>query len=172
MTRRLPHRLLVITCATIAIAATVAVVRGRYRFASLTWTWTSPFDEAGGSGFREHRLTFRFDSRIGVSHSANWRATPSPSRLAGSFDWPAVGVERAFTVRSTRHPSGHDWDALVPTWLLLLPGLVPPAAWWDRRRARVRATRLHRAGRCPACAYDLRASKDRCPECGRPISSA
>lgn len=33
-----------------------------------------------------------------------------------------------------------------------------------RRRGRTRH-------QCPACGYDIRASTDRCPECGSPVSS-
>ena len=51
--------------------------------------------------------------------------------------------------------------------LILLSGAAP--AWWmlgvKRRKRRWRIAR----GRCAACSYDLRASAERCPECGTTI---
>jgi hypothetical protein len=39
--------------------------------------------------------------------------------------------------------------------------------WWDRRK--VRRERWEKSSCCMNCGYDLRASSDRCPECGTPI---
>jgi hypothetical protein len=53
---------------------------------------------------------------------------------------------------------------IVPTGIVLL--LTTSLTLWSRhKRERARL----RIGRCPTCGYDLRASPERCPECGMQI---
>jgi hypothetical protein len=49
----------------------------------------------------------------------------------------------------------------VPFWVLALAAGVAPGVH-VRRRLRAPST----SGTCPRCGYDLRATKERCPECG------
>ncbi|HEX2971641.1 MAG TPA: hypothetical protein VHP11_04880 [Tepidisphaeraceae bacterium] len=67
-----------------------------------------------------------------------------------------------------QQPNSTDecWRVQVRPWLLLLPPLILPAGW---ALGDLRQHRTQRKGLCVQCGYDLRASKERCPECGTPI---
>jgi hypothetical protein len=55
----------------------------------------------------------------------------------------------------------------VPHWIAATACALPPLAWFALVvPKRIRQRRRKRRGLCPACGYDLRATPERCPECG------
>ena len=87
----------------------------------------------------------------------------APTRFGG-IAW--CGGRRSGPVDTNATPAAsfRRWgSAVVPHPYLLAVAAVLPA--W-RLAAVARRRRRGRAGLCPACGYDLRATPGRCPECG------
>jgi hypothetical protein len=74
-------------------------------------------------------------------------------------------------------PSGYGWNRgadgtlciAAPSWIPPIPFAACGVMLWVRHRARCRRAS---AGLCTTCGYDLRATPDRCPECGTVAATA
>ena len=58
------------------------------------------------------------------------------------------------------------WNLVLPYWLLTSVTALPAVTLIGFSIRAYRRDRRVRTGRCRACGYDLRATPDRCPECG------
>ena len=76
------------------------------------------------------------------------------------MDWPPVTATPPYSF-SCRCRTMCAISA-VPWLAITLPGAA----------ARLRSLRRRKRGLCQICGYDLRASKERCPECGKPRTGA
>ncbi len=99
-------------------------------------------------------------------HRSRWDAPANPPTSHVLSVAPTFYFYKA-QIEITRYPGG-GWFVVVPYWLisgvLALPLVAGSAIRWARKR---RTRRCVRENRCVRCGYDLRASGDICPECGR-----
>jgi hypothetical protein len=80
-------------------------------------------------------------------------------------DWTAWGFSfYSETAPIVAHsPTDRTFHLIMPFWALTLILLILPFVWLLKTYRRMMRTARNL---CPRCAYDLRATPDRCPECG------
>jgi hypothetical protein len=100
-----------------------------------------------------------------AARDASWGLYQGEARERSSYDTshPYSHSFAGFRVGHRTSSNAEIFGVQLPHWALLLTSLSLPAA-------RLRVLRIRRGassrGLCPSCGYDLRATPERCPECG------
>jgi hypothetical protein len=94
---------------------------------------------------------------------------PDDPRITMRIAYDSWGF--AYDVQRPRYESAstRDWRryrVMFPHWAAALALGIPPLALIRPVFLHVRTRRRARRGLCRACGYDLRATPQRCPECG------
>jgi hypothetical protein len=111
-------------------------------------------DQSGG------RPRLRFHHH-GIPTTNMWLGPVDPD--AGASGWGPLRGDTHARSMPTDGDNHHSIRIGISHWLAALLLLIPAVLWsvrfYDSRRARLR-------GCCRVCGYDLRATPQRCPECG------
>jgi hypothetical protein len=140
-------------------AATVALFMHsgfRYAYLSVGTSLVHAHWEFGSA--RGRLYCNRVEYPTGYPDQVGWRFGGGPGSGPASWSWRFGGFD-AYHVASTA-PGPDFRQYVVPHYFVWLVLLVLPVRWWMTRHRRFGP------GHCRRCGYDLRATPDRCPECG------
>ena len=198
MTRRVLNLLTVLSL-LLCVAVTVLWVRSYWTYDVVTIRWNSAAAEPVSSGHLVRCMSYpghiwlNWWSATGAN-AAFWQNTfrvggswshtvggegPAVEVSGWHYQWPSRWQNRAFLWEYDEEaPSTRGgftfarvvvWGVAVPHWsVVLLAGVLPLTRLRVVVAARRRTRRIGR-GQCIRCGYDLRATPDRCPECGRTV---
>lgn len=137
---------------------------------ALIWIVSQPMsDRPPGWQFRTDLPRQVLSSRIQLSDRelAADEASSLYQQFSGRGSWHGAGFgfEHTRDIADDGLPY-RDLSLILPIWALAaVSALLPLAAATAILRTRSRA-KASLGGLCPTCDYDLRASSERCPECG------
>jgi hypothetical protein len=107
------------------------------------------------------------------THLSYWNVqsswTPPGPEPGTVCDWHVLGFQWVISHGGTRGGliTPPRWTVGVPLWFTTLVFAFVPSRWALHR---MRIRRAERVGRCRTCGYDLRATPERCPECGTAVA--
>jgi hypothetical protein len=131
-----------------SISATIMTARNGCMF-----QWTGGKSDSGG------RRWYRDSTDPSYLIRGNWDfwTQSQPHQLLGVITWgrASYGVNGGWSI-----------SILLPYWLLACGAAAAGAGLLMIAHRLHRRERRRRAGQCVRCGYDLRATPDRCPECG------
>jgi hypothetical protein len=161
----------------LCIASVVLWVRSQFREDTLTWTALEP------PGFRQFLINISWDRSVVDIELYVYVYPPVGHRTVvstGMWSFRSTAVTNNVPRRwwaehdtQTRIQSSgnadlapkseEDWSIGAPFWVPSLTSAILPLLWLGTSIGR---RRRRRVGFCPKCGYDLRATPNRCPECG------
>ena len=153
--------LLPILSLLICVATIVLWINSYFRFCSAYWANTSSFGVVAYVPKSEIvAIVFHINHD---AHGSEFRISSPPRPfqhylMSGSplSDFHGFGIVHE-TARFS--PSISKFTGLaLPCWAIVLATSIAPLIWFRRQRTEL--------GKCAKCGYDLRATPERCPECG------
>jgi hypothetical protein len=159
--------ILFITAALSLLIGITAVVMWVDSYRAVPRHWRLWHRDADGDGIDDGR-TLAIVTWQGHMH---WRINMVPARYllkSGGPTKPFADVSFAIChcgvfIAEGKFDGKTARDLAWPCWAVVLSSAVLPAIACV---ALIRRRRRHAQGCCPTCGYDLRATPDRCPECG------
>jgi hypothetical protein len=163
--------------AVMCVASAVLWVRSYLRYDEVTWS-SQPRSGVGGENVNASAVSERGQVAVNYQHygwpTAAGATAPNGEPPLIRREWRTMTPVLDRYASITRHGFGRadivrsdlvSYAVYFPHWsLVAVTAPLPVAALLLRRRRRRRE--LAASGRCHVCGYDLRATPDRCPECG------